>query len=227
MRFSLGFRSRARRVQHAGLALSLLLASAAIAGLPARADNHAAAETHIVEQLQNGLVQILRAPSGTASGTAPGGRSAALGELVAETFDINAMGAIAVGVETYRGWTAEQREMFLSAFARFMVATHASRLDESAGEVFEIEGSEDAQSQRKIVHSRYLRENRDPVSVDYLVQMTEDGWRILDVYLDGTVSLLALHRAEFTSVLRNKGFEGFITALNAKADEINAQSRTN
>jgi phospholipid transport system substrate-binding protein len=50
--------------------------------------------------------------------------------------------------------------------------------------------------------------------------MTPDGWRVLDVYLDETVSLLALHRAEFTSVLRSKGFEGFIAAMNAKSDEL-------
>ena len=87
-------------------------------------------------------------------------------------------------------------------------------------ESFWIAGREDAQSNRKTLHARYLRTVHDPVSVDYLVQMTEDGWRILDVYLDGTISLLALHRSEFTSVLRNQGFEGFIEAMNAKADEI-------
>ena len=85
---------------------------------------------------------------------------------------------------------------------------------------FEIEGSEDAQRGRKIVHARYLRAGLAPYPIDYLVQLTPDGWRILDVYLDETISLLALHRSEFSSVLRDRGFDGFIAAMHAKADEL-------
>ncbi|MEP4887349.1 MAG: ABC transporter substrate-binding protein, partial [Alphaproteobacteria bacterium] len=124
-------------------------------------------------------------------------------------------------------WSPAQREKFLNAFARFMVATHASRFDGAANQGFAIEGSEDAQSGRKIVHARYLRAQRPTVAIDYLVQPTNDGWRILDVYLDQTISLLALHRSEFSSVLRDRGFDGFIAALHAKADEIAARPVAN
>lgn len=173
-------------------------------------------ETAVVLELQDGLVGILTSPEPMDTVA----RSAALTQLMRNTFDINSMGAVAVGRVTYRGWTDEQRAAFLAAFARFMVATHASRFEDARNPEFEVEGSEDARSGRKVVHSRYLRAGKPPVTIDYLVQMTPEGWRVLDVYLDETVSLLALHRAEFTSVLRAKGFEGFIAAMNAKSDEL-------
>lgn len=174
-------------------------------------------ETDIVLELQDGLVEILNDPVPMVAQE----RSAAFTKLVESTFDINAMGAVAVGLETYRNWTDAQRADFLAAFARFMVATHASRFEGVRNPDFQIEGSEDARAGRKIVHARYLRAEEEPVSIDYLVRSTKAGWRVLDVYLDGTVSLLALHRSEFASVLRSKGFDGFIAAMNAKADELN------
>lgn len=142
-------------------------------------------------------------------------RSSALSALVEQTFDINAMGAVAVGLDTYRGWTDAQRAGFLEAFARFMVATHASRFEDSRNPSFEIESSEEIKTGRMLIHARYLRDGHDPVAIDYLVRQSENGWRVLDVYLDETVSLLALHRAEFASVLKAKGFDGFIAAMHA------------
>ena len=173
-------------------------------------------ETAVVTELQDGLVGILTSPEPMDTVA----RSAALTQLMQNTFDINAMGTVAVGRDTYRSWTDDPRAAFLTAFARFMDPSHASRFEDARSPDFEVEGSEDARSGRKVVHSRYLRADKEPVSIDYLVRMTPKGWRVLDVYLDGTVSLLALHRAEFTSVLRAKGFEGFIAAMNAKSDEL-------
>lgn len=202
------------------VALALMLTTM---GAPASAQANVARETAIVEKLQDGLVAIMNNPP-------PGGpaaRSEALGSLVAGTFDIDAMGRVAVGRQIYERWSDFQRREFLTAFARFMVATHSLRFEDAKGQAFEVDGSEDAQSGRKLVHARYLRDDRKPVEIDYLVQPAREGWRILDVYLDGTVSLLALHRSEFSSVLRDKGYDGFIAAMLAKADELDARTATN
>ncbi len=193
------------------LALSLVYTSQPASGQ--------SAETDAVETLQDGLLAIMANPP--AGGST--GRSAALSKLVADTFDIDAMGEVAVGVRTFRSWNKFQRDSFIDAFARFMVATHASRFVGTTGQSFEIEGSEEAPSGRMIVHSRYIQSKNPAVPIDYLVQPTDDGWRILDVYLDETISLLALHRSEFSSVLRDRGFDGFIAAMHAKVDELAAR----
>lgn len=108
-------------------------------------------------------------------------------------------------MRTFRSWNKFQRDSFIDAFARFMVATYASRFVGTTGQSFEIEGSEEAPSGRMIVHSRHQQSENPAVPIDYLVQPADDGWRILNVYLDKTISLLALHRSEFSSVLRDRG----------------------
>jgi phospholipid transport system substrate-binding protein len=215
--------SSARRLTRAFRQIALAPAAALI--LIATVALPAAAQTpsDVVAVLQDGLVNIMSNPP--ASGT--GNRSAAFTALVENTFDINAMGAVAVGLDTYRSWSDAQRATFLAAFARFMVATHAARFESAPGQTFSIEGSKAARAGREIVHSRYSRAGRDPVAIDYLVRRSNEDWKILDVYLDGSISLLALNRSEFSSVLRDQGFEGFIAAMHAKADELSVPKATN
>lgn len=208
-----------RAILFTGFLLSTLLLGIGFA----KAQSGASPETSNVFALQEGLLEILNDPAVVSSPA----RTAALGKLVGDTFDINAMGAIAVGVRTYATWSEAQRDEFLIAFARFMVATHANRFVGATGQRFDIEGSEATEGGRKIVHAQYHRADQPPFPIDYLVQPTPAGWRILDVYLDGTISLLALHRSEFSSVLRDRGFAGFIAAMHAKADEIAARPTTN
>ncbi len=41
-------------------------------------------------------------------------------------------------------------------------------------------------------------------------------WQIDDIYLDGTISQLAVRRSEFLSILQNQGANGLIPALSRK-----------
>lgn len=183
----------------------------------------AAAETpqaEVVERLQAGLIGILE--SGESVRTEKG--IAALGGLVGRTFDIDRMGAIAVGRQTFANWSPFQRKTFLDAFTRFMIATHATRFENAPAQGFTVKGQREAQGGRVVVEALYTRAGEAPVAVDYLTHETPEGWRILDVYIDGQVSLLALHRSEFASVLREKGYDGFIAAMNAKSKELESRA---
>ena len=45
----------------------------------------------------------------------------------------------------------------------------------------------------------------EPVALNYLLRDFGGAWRVVDVYLSGTVSELASRRAEFTTLLREGG----------------------
>jgi phospholipid transport system substrate-binding protein len=47
-----------------------------------------------------------------------------------------------------------------------------------------------------------------------------EGWRIIDVFLKGTVSELATRRSEFTSVIRRGGAEALVQLLQKKTAEL-------
>jgi phospholipid transport system substrate-binding protein len=68
-----------------------------------------------------------------------------------------------------------------------------------------------------VVETKDRQIEGDVTRLDYLLRQGQGGRRISDVYLDGSISQLAVHRSEFHSILR-KGVDGLIMALNRKVD---------
>jgi phospholipid transport system substrate-binding protein len=65
------------------------------------------------------------------------------------------------------------------------------------------------------VRNQYLREGRPPVSVEYAMKKTPEGWKIYDITVEG-VSLVLTYRAEFEQVTRTSGVDGLIKRLAEK-----------
>ncbi|MGH8605553.1 MAG: ABC transporter substrate-binding protein, partial [Gammaproteobacteria bacterium] len=61
----------------------------------------------------------------------------------------------------------------------------------------------------------------EAVRLDYVLQTKSDEWLIVNVIADG-VSDLSLKRADYTSVLKSKGFDDLITVLNDKIAKYGA-----
>ena len=104
------------------------------------------------------------------------------------------------------------------AFARYTTATYANRFDDYGGERFEVEPTTAANPNGVIVQSRIVKSNDEKVSLDYLMRRGPDGnWKIIDVYLSGTVSELASRRSEFGAVLQRDGADGLVHLLEQRA----------
>ena len=69
-----------------------------------------------------------------------------------------------------------------------------------------------------VVETKIVKSKGDATRLDYLMRPDQGNRRISDVYLDGSISQLAVHRSEFHSILQREGVEGLVTALNRKAD---------
>src|SRR4028119_1880946 len=111
------------------------------------------------------------------------------------------MTRIAVG-PPWTGLAEGERQALVSAFSDWVVATYAGRFDGYAGESFAITGESTLQSGDRFVRTQLLRPNDAPVQLNYLLRGGEDRWRVVDVYLNGTISELASRRAEFTHLPR-------------------------
>ena len=71
-----------------------------------------------------------------------------------------------------------------------------------------------------IVHSQLQPANGDPVTFNYLMRNVGGDWKAEDVYLDGTISQLAVRRSEFTAILASEGADGLLTKLKAQSDGL-------
>ncbi len=61
-----------------------------------------------------------------------------------------------------------------------------------------------------------LRPNDDAVDLNYRLRKTGDDWKIIDVYLSGTISQLANYRSEFAATLRTGGADALVDLINKK-----------
>ncbi len=146
------------------------------------------------------------------------GRFERLAPVIDRTFDLPFMARTAVGPQWLRFSEAE-RENVMKALRRYIVATYADNFDEYAGEKLEVSGDE-TYSLGRIVHTRIVKPDGVPVTINYLVHDDGTGWRIRDVYLDGQISELAVRRSQFLSILSANGTAGLIAMLNQKADKL-------
>jgi phospholipid transport system substrate-binding protein len=149
----------------------------------------------------------------------PKGRYEKLAPVVMSTFDVAGMMRIAAGP----GWetaTSAQQAALIDGFWRMMTATYASRFDDFAGENFEVTPAIDQPPSAKLVRTRLVLSNGKSVALNYLMRNAGGGWKVADVYLDGTISELAARRAEFSSIMKSAGPDALVNSLRLKADKL-------
>ncbi len=77
-----------------------------------------------------------------------------------------------------------------------------------------------AGSGQQIVQSRLLRPSGDPVKLDFVVRPGGDGWRILDVLADGSISRLAVLRSDFRRLLSDGTGAQLTATLDRKVADL-------
>ncbi len=134
--------------------------------------------------------------------------------------DLALMTRIVVG-PTWRGLPETDRQKLVDAFSDFSVATYAERFKSYNGERFEVDPSATPQpSGDSIVHTKLFTGSPDPVQLDYLVRKSGEQWRIIDVFLNGTISEMAARRSEYSTVLRQGGAPALIDLLKKKVVDL-------
>jgi len=144
------------------------------------------------------------------------GRKQKLAPAVGATFDLPLMAAKVLGRHWRELSEADQRS-WIDAFSELTVKTYAEQFDEDTGLVFEIGAVQTAPGGTALVRTKLKRADDPPVAIDYRLRPGADGWRVMDIFLNGTVSELALRRSEYTSVLERDGFAKLVTTLQTRS----------
>ncbi len=147
------------------------------------------------------------------------GRYDKLAPVIRSTFDLPAMTRIAVGPE----WTTippDQQAALLDNFARMTIATYANRFDGFSGQSFEVDPEVLSRNNGRIVRTRLVRPKEEPVTLNYLMRGAGESWKIVDIYLSGTISELATQRSEFGAILKSGGAAALIASLQQQIDKL-------
>ena len=144
-------------------------------------------------------------------------REAAFREVMVRGFDIPIVGRFVLG-RHWRTATKEQRREYMAVFVDFIVRVYASRFDSYGGELFTARSVIDDESGDKIVRAQIVRPSGgDPIGVDFRVRMRDEGYKVIDVSVEG-ISMLHTHRVEFASVVNRKGIDGLLGDLRARVE---------
>ena len=135
--------------------------------------------------------------------------------VIQKIYDLPLMARISVGPQ-WTTLTPDQQAKITEAFKQLSVATYASRFDGYGGEQFQITGEAPANGGDDVVDTKLVRPNDDPVELNYRLRKNGDDWKIIDVYLSGTISQLANYRSEFAATLRSGGADALVTLINQK-----------
>jgi phospholipid transport system substrate-binding protein len=60
----------------------------------------------------------------------------------------------------------------------------------------------------------------EAVTLNYLLRSSGGDWKIVDVYLSGTISELAARRSEFSAILKSGGPDALTKTLQVRADKL-------
>jgi phospholipid transport system substrate-binding protein len=144
-------------------------------------------------------------------------RYAELDPVIRQAYDLPFMSAKTLG-RHWKDLSEQDRERWVSTFSRLTVSTYADRFDEYSGQVFEVLTIEPSRHETVMVRTRIVPVGEKPVELDYRLRGADGSWRIIDVFMNGTVSELALRRSEYSSVFKRDGFESLLSSLEEKID---------
>ena len=132
-------------------------------------------------------------------------------------FDLATMTRLAVG-PAWKTFSPAQQAAAQEAFTRFIVADYASQIKDYSGESFVVDPQTVPESRGggEIVKTKLLQSNGRTVTINYLVR----GGRVVDVYLNGTISDLAMRRDEFGSIIASGGADGLIKRLQDRTESL-------
>lgn len=194
-----------RTVIAAGLAGAL---GAALASAAWAADTEVSAP---ITALNAGLIQAMR--SGKAAPFPQ--RFAALAPVVDRAFDLSAVLQAVVGPR-WAGLPPAQQSQLLDVFRRYTVATYVANFDSFGGEKLDLVPEGRSLGADQVVATQIVPASGAPTRIDYVMRRGPAGWRAVDVYLNATISQVAVQRSDFRSLLSNGDAGPLIASLQRK-----------
>ncbi len=203
--------------------LLLVFALAAMAGflamgrVPASATETAAQDPDgaraFIADLADRAMKIWRDPTLTQLEREKGFR-----DLLYEGFDVNFLARISLG-RFVRQMTREQFAEYMRLFPDYIVNKFANRIGEYTNQTIEIGEVVPAGRRDVYVRTTLLRPGAEPLAADWRVRKTKDGFRIVDVKVEG-ISMVISQRDEFAALIEKSGIDGLLAELRKGAAEL-------
>lgn len=143
-----------------------------------------------------------------------------LAPIVERAFNLETILQVSVG-PFWAMLPPEHKSMLEAAFRQYTVASYVNSFDNYNGQQFEVSPHlRDLPNGEEEVNTRIIPRNGDPHLLDYVMRQDQQGWRAVDVLLDGTISRVAVQRSDFRGLLTHGGAEALAKSLQEKTVDL-------
>lgn len=150
------------------------------------------------------------------------GRAKELKPATESAFDLTEMTRLSVG-PSWSGISEPERKALVDAVERLTVVNYAKNFSHFSGEQFVVAPDAKPRSDDKIVESKLVSASGSSVPFNYRLHSVDGHWKIVDIYLNGSISQLALRRADFAATVQKLGANGLVSKLNEMVDKQMAE----
>jgi phospholipid transport system substrate-binding protein len=137
-------------------------------------------------------------------------------------FDIETSARAVLGLH-WKQATPEQRKRFVDAFYHSLLVNYGAALSDFTADKLKIYPTNvDANTDRATVRTDVGRDSGDRTSVNYVMRKTPQGWKAVDVNIEG-ISYVKSYHDDFDAQIDKQGMDAVITRLEKgeKPGEIN------
>jgi len=181
-------------------------------------DASPASPTAAIDALHANLLDVMK----SADKLGYSGREQRLRTVIPKYFDVDEMARQSLGAQQWNAASEDAKRRYLDTFERFMVANYAGRFDGFSGQSFETLGEVPGPRETVIVKSRLLDPTDKNIDLNYRMHRVGADWKVVDVYMNGSVSELSLRRSEFVSIVKRQNLDALLVALDAKIAKLAA-----
>jgi phospholipid transport system substrate-binding protein len=168
-----------------------------------------------VSQFYVVLLQIMKEGRGTPFQQ----RYQTLAPAVDQAFDLPGILRVSVGAY-WNSIPPAQQQTLLTVFRAYTVANYVSNFHSYRGRVIAVSPNTRPVGMEQVVSTTITKPSRDPLRIDYVLRNESDGWKIVDVLLDGTISRVAVQRSDFASLVSAGDASRLIATLKTKVANL-------
>ena len=136
---------------------------------------------------------------------------AMIDDVVKNSYDLEKMGKIIIGVD-WKQLNIKTQKEFINVFKRFISVNYFRRFNKINELDFEHQTVTDIEDKFKLARVILTADN-EKFKIDYLLGFKNKKWKIFDVLLDGSISEVATKKSDFKKIIKEEGVTGLVKNL--------------
>ncbi len=132
--------------------------------------------------------------------------------------DMRRTTALAMG-QNWKKATPQQQDQLVSEFQALLIRTYSGALSQLRDQTIRFKPLRAAPDDQEVVVKTVVIGRGDPVSLDYRLEKTPNGWKVYDMNILG-VWLVEAYRNQFTNQINQNGIDGLIQFLKERNQQL-------